>query len=70
MDYLANLGCVLKFLKHKYIELLTFLATAHLKTKPKKKTETVPFDIIQNPALVNVSHMTNKQTSLHYSSDR
>ena len=61
MDYLADLGCDLKFLKHKYSELLTFLQIA-----PRKKTETVPFDIIQNPALANISHMIHKHSTLQY----
>ena len=66
MDYLANLGCDLKFFKHKYSELLTFLATAHSKAKSKKKIETVPFDIIQNLEMGNISHMTHKHSTLHY----
>ena len=70
MDYLADLGCDLKFLKHKYSELLTFLATAPFKVKPKKKIETVPFDIIQNPEMANISHMIHIHSTLQYWSDR
>ena len=41
-----------------------------LKTKPKLKSETIPFVITYNPSLPNIAQITNKLFNILYSSQR